>query len=655
MATEATRIIRAGLLVGTVASVAALPGWEAHASPARTQSGSYAGLAWQARSAVVGATSTATLAQGGSPIYVAPMLQYSGTIALVMDYGPEGVFTCSGTLLPDRRSILTAAHCVSDGTGSRPVSTTAWFYGGPNPDTVVPGNAASTSVGISDYFVSAGYTGEVIDDHDVAVLRLVTEAPAFASSYDLYDGGSDGTLTGEDVNLAGYGMRSSIGGALGFDLGAGRLRQGDNHYAFRWGDPDWGGYFLQPSMFGPIAAYSYVVDFDSGTAANDAACKIANVLGQGGAKYCETGRGATEAAVAPGDSGGPNFVDGRISGVNSYILSFGETSGDVDSSLNGSFGEFSGMVPVYLHAAVIRARRVASSGQLESLRLKTGTTAGCRSVTGTVTLSTPAPAEGIVVTLRDTLASASVPETLTIPPGATTKTFRVKTVPVSANESGAVTATLEGKTVSQTLTVRPMGLQSLTLKPTTVAGSQPVTGTAKLECAAGPGPVTVDLSSSRPAVAYPVATSIVVPQGVRSVPFAVATETVLAKTYAMITGEANGTTKTRKLNVTPAAEVSPRSLKFGNVTVGSASGPLSTILTNKGTSAFFIDSIGITGSYASWFSQTSNCPSSLPAGASCTISVKFKPAAVAKRSAKLSIVTSATSTPLSVSLSGTGI
>jgi len=231
----------------------------------------------------------------------------------------------------------------------------------------------------------------------------------------------------------------------------------------------------------------------------------------------------------------------------------------------------------------------------------------------------------------------------------------VKTVPVAVNESGTVTATLAGNTVSQTLTVRPMGLQSVTLKPTKVAGSQSVTGTAKLECDAGPGPITVDLSTSKPSVAYPVATSVVIPQGVRSRPFTVATNAVLAKTYAMITGEANGTTKTRKLNVTPAAEVSPRSLKFGNVAVGSTSGTLSTTVTNKGTSAFFVDSIGITGSYASWFSQTNNCPSSLPAGGSCTISVKFKPEFAAKKSAKLSIVTSATSTPLSVSLSGTGI
>ena len=61
---------------------------------------------------------------------LAPMPQYSGVVPLIMDYGAGGAFICSGTLLPDRRSILTAAHCVSDGAGSAgPLSTTAYFYG----------------------------------------------------------------------------------------------------------------------------------------------------------------------------------------------------------------------------------------------------------------------------------------------------------------------------------------------------------------------------------------------------------------------------------------------------------------------------------------------------------------------------------------------
>ena len=43
-----------------------------------------------------------------------------------MDYGAAGAFVCSGTLIGSR-TIVTAAHCVSDGTSARPLTTTAYF------------------------------------------------------------------------------------------------------------------------------------------------------------------------------------------------------------------------------------------------------------------------------------------------------------------------------------------------------------------------------------------------------------------------------------------------------------------------------------------------------------------------------------------------
>jgi hypothetical protein len=79
------------------------------------------------------------------------------------------------------------------------------------------------------------------------------------------------------------------------------------------------------------------------------------------------------------------------------------------------------------------------------------------------------------------------------------------------------------------------------------------------------------------------------------------------------------------------------------------------MLTNKGAVPFSVSSISLTGTGAAWFAQTNNCPASLVAGASCVISVTFTPQTALTKSAKLSIATSATSTPLSVSLSGTGI
>jgi hypothetical protein len=282
--------------------------------------------------------------------------------------------------------------------------------------------------------------------------------------------------------------------------------------------------------------------------------------------------------------------------------------------------------------------------------------AGCKSVSGKVTLSVPAPAAGTVVTISDTLASATPPVSVTVPAGATTKTFSIKTSEVTApGETGLVSATLAGTTVSQSLAVRPIGLSSVSLTPASVVGGNQVTGKATLECKAGPGPITVDLSSTNPSIANPVAASIVVPQGLQSATFNVTTNAVLAKTTASIAGTANGIKKSKTLNVTPAAVATPTSLKFGSVAVGATSATQNVTLTNKGAVSFSVTGISLTGTAANSFAQTSSCPATLGAGQSCTIDVTFKPLAAGSKAAKLTIATSATSTPLSVSVSGTGI
>jgi hypothetical protein len=292
---------------------------------------------------------------------------------------------------------------------------------------------------------------------------------------------------------------------------------------------------------------------------------------------------------------------------------------------------------------------------LAALTLGASVVAGCRSVSGKILLSAPAPTSGTVVTISDTLNSATSPVGVTVPGGATTRSFSIKTNPVAATESGSVIAKLGPTTLSQNLAVRPIGLAAVTLTPTSVVGGNSALGKALLECAAAPGAIEVVLSSSNSAAASPDAPSIFVPQGMQSATFDVTTNSVLARTTAVISGAAGGIQKSKLLTVTPAAVASPTSLKFLNVTVGQTSSALNVTLTNKGTVPFAIDTIGVTGTYAAWFAQTNDCPASLAPGGSCTTGVTFTPSAAASRSAKLQIYTSATSAPLSVSLSGTGI
>jgi len=102
------------------------------------------------------------------------------------------------------------------------------------------------------------------------------------------------------------------------------------------------------------------------------------------------------------------------------------------------------------------------------------------------------------------------------------------------------------------------------------------------------------------------------------------------------------------------AELTPTSLSFGSVKVGTTSAAKTVTLKNVGTTAITITSIAIAGTEAGDFGQTHTCSSSLAAGASCTISVTFKPTTTGARSATLKVTDSAAGSPQQVALSGTG-
>ena len=92
-------------------------------------------------------------------------------------------------------------------------------------------------------------------------------------------------------------------------------------------------------------------------------------------------------------------------------------------------------------------------------------------------------------------------------------------------------------------------------------------------------------------------------------------------------------------------------LSFGDVASGSTSAAQTVTVTNPGTSAASVSSVSVTGP----FSQTNTCGSSIAAGGSCTVSVKFAPTSGGPLTGTLSLASSAPGSPLTVALSGTGV
>ena len=105
----------------------------------------------------------------------------------------------------------------------------------------------------------------------------------------------------------------------------------------------------------------------------------------------------------------------------------------------------------------------------------------------------------------------------------------------------------------------------------------------------------------------------------------------------------------------PGASLSSTNLKFADQVIGASSTPQMLTLTNASVSPLSINSITVTGTDATDFSQTSTCSSSLPAGASCRISIRFKPTRIGARTASVEITDNASRSPQLVALSGTGV
>src|ERR1039458_9695930 len=105
---------------------------------------------------------------------------------------------------------------------------------------------------------------------------------------------------------------------------------------------------------------------------------------------------------------------------------------------------------------------------------------------------------------------------------------------------------------------------------------------------------------------------------------------------------------------TRIASLSSTSLNFGNQFVAT-SATNNVTLSNPSGLALTISSIAVTGTNAADFGQTNTCGTGLAVGASCTISVTFKPTQTGPRTASVTITDNAAGSPRTIGLSGTGL
>ncbi|GIM89612.1 choice-of-anchor D domain-containing protein [Paractinoplanes toevensis] len=95
--------------------------------------------------------------------------------------------------------------------------------------------------------------------------------------------------------------------------------------------------------------------------------------------------------------------------------------------------------------------------------------------------------------------------------------------------------------------------------------------------------------------------------------------------------------------------ISPSTLGFGTVATGSTSAAQTVTVTNSGSAAAPVSAVSLTGDFA----QTNTCGSSIAAGGSCAVTVRFAPTATGSRTGNLTVTAAGITN--TIPLSGTGV
>lgn len=120
-------------------------------------------------------------------------------------------------------------------------------------------------------------------------------------------------------------------------------------------------------------------------------------------------------------------------------------------------------------------------------------------------------------------------------------------------------------------------------------------------------------------------------------------------------GGGGGTTAAPPPATAPAVSLSPSSVTFGSQELGTTSAPQTVTLTNTGTASLFVSSTNWTGLDFLVPSDTNLCLGmSIAPGASCTIGISFAPGTTGTRTATMSVIDNAPSSPQVIAMTGTG-
>jgi hypothetical protein len=386
-------------------------------------------------------------------------------------------------------------------------------------------------------------------------------------------------------------------------------------------------------------------------------------------------------SLAIGNSGGGTETWSAAASQPWVVL--GQTSGTAPSTLSVSLNP-AGLNPgTYTATITVTATGASNSPQaitvtltvnpasvvVSSLAFSPNSLAGAGTATGTVNLSGAAPTRGASVALSSNNSAVQVPATMTVASGSTSGTFTASASSVTTQTIVTVIASYDGVSTPATLTLNPSA-GPLTVSPTSLSfGNQGIASTSASK--------NVTVTNNSGATVTISSTDI---SGANASDFAQSASTCRSRlalnasctirisftpgaagarsATLTITDNASNSPQTVALSGTGVQQVtlSSASLSFANQADGSTSAAKTVTVTNNNGTTLSISGTAITGTNASEFAISSNtCGSSIGSHSSCKIGTNFEPVTPGSKSATLTITDTATNSPQTVSLTGTGI
>lgn len=245
-----------------------------------------------------------------------------------------------------------------------------------------------------------------------------------------------------------------------------------------------------------------------------------------------------------------------------------------------------------------------------SLTLSASAVTGGTVLSGTVTLKNPTTGGGEAVTLTSSQPSIAAlgTGTLIVPTGESSANFQIFSQAVPAPVTATIKAAFATSSKSATLTINPVAVKSISVKPGTVIGGMTSTVTVTLASTAAAA-IPVTLSTSNATVA-PVPAAFNIPGGESSASFTIATTSVSAITPVTLGARTAGPKQMTTLTVDPVVALTGLSIAPSTVT-GSGTAATGTVTISAATS------IATVVSLSSSMTSVASVPASvkIPAGA----------------------------------------